>query len=74
MGVPSLVATEILEVQRVFHSCETESFSTVALLLSFMRRGERNSRLDRLDASCVTNGGVEGLSLTPFTNDISECI
>lgn len=45
VGVPSLVATEILEVQHVFHSFKTESFSSVALLFSFLHRGGGNSRL-----------------------------
>lgn len=45
VGVPSLVATEILEVQYVFHSFKTESFSSVVLLFSFMYSGGGNSRL-----------------------------
>lgn len=34
VGVPNLVATEILEVQHVFHSFKSDSFSSVTWLFS----------------------------------------
>lgn len=46
VGVPSLVATEILEVQYVDQSLKTESFSSVTLLFSFMHRGEDGCRIN----------------------------
>lgn len=45
VGVPSLVATEILEVQYVDQSLKTESFSSVTLLF-FMHRGGDSCRID----------------------------
>lgn len=45
VNVPNLAATEILEVQRVFHSFKSERFSSVTLLFSLIHRGGDKTRL-----------------------------